>query len=90
MGKNMAEKIAAQFDNYGQVFKKNGVRITDICESAAKTEEWEHGHRTGDAKYIFPDGSIIIISGDCWDYGYQNCFCMRASGHGDNCNSEEK
>jgi len=86
-----AQKIAAQFDNDGQVFEKNGLYISDVCESQANDEEWEHGYRTGDTvKYTFSDGSIIIIAGDCWDCGYKNCFCLRTSGHDDQCDSEEK
>lgn len=86
-----AQKIACRFDNDGQVFEKNGVWITDVCKSQAKEEEWEHGYNTGDTvKYIFSDGSIIVVAGDCWDFGYENCFCLRTSGHDDQCYSEEK
>lgn len=63
-----AEQIAEQFDNDGLNWHDSeGRHLDEVCEATAKCE-WREGYRTGDTyRYVFADGSAIVVAGDAWD-----------------------
>lgn len=81
---NAAQKISAALGDDGQVWTdKDGQYLTELAAAAGATTTWRDGYRTGDIYRLnFPDGSAIVVMGDCWDYalhqGERECFCPDA------------
>ena len=63
-----AERIAEQFGNDGRNFRDAaGNELDEVCDEIA-TREWRDGYRTGDTyRYVFADGSVLVVAGDAWD-----------------------
>lgn len=79
----IAETIATQFDNDGQCFEARGAELETMCKAHCS-----HLDRHGDAtRYVFADGSVILIAGDGWDLGFRDCWCWNGAGH-DKCTAE--
>lgn len=84
-----AEKVALRFKNDGTCFEDDEeTRLEDYCEKLGG-EHVKNYNKTLECKYVFDDGSVIVVSGDCWDLGYKDCFCMRGVGHQEDCTGEE-
>ncbi len=82
---NIAESIAEQFENDGQVFEdKDELTLDQECRAYTRPD-YLYGHGTDIYKYVFSDRSVIIVAGDCWDFGYVNCWCMNGNGHEEDC-----
>jgi hypothetical protein len=66
-----AEQIAERFGNDGLRFTNEAdERLDDFCAALSMTgrKEWRDGHNTGDVyRYVFADGSAIVVAGDGWD-----------------------
>jgi hypothetical protein len=64
-----AEQIAERFGNDGQNWRDNaGAHLDEVCEAACVSCRWRDGYRTGDTyRYVFSDGSAIVVAGDAWD-----------------------
>ncbi len=76
MTMTIAEKIAAQFENDGQVLKSQaGDRIRDICRDKAHGI-WKNPD-SDSIRYEFADESAIVLAGDAWDIGIpgQEFYC---------------
>lgn len=76
--KTIAQQIADQFNNDGQVWNNGNNDLYDVCEQrmAYKDQNWEREA----TRYTFNDGSAIIFSGPAWDLAIPNsddsCFCF--------------
>ena len=62
-----AEEIAAQYGNDGHNFHNEaGVSIGCYCQN--KGAQWHiNPFATDTTRFVFPDGSAIVIAGDAWD-----------------------
>ena len=50
--------------------------------------DWRDGWQTGDVqRHTFGDGSCITVAGECWDIGFDGCFCWQGDGHDDECDA---
>lgn len=82
MKMNQAQQIADRFGTDGQVWETaDGQNLDDACEAAHGVKSWKHGYGTDTYKYEFADGSVIMIAGAAWDFGYQDCWCWGSLGH---------
>ena len=78
-----AQSIAVLFGEDGQSFDSKIGNIFDVCNkmSTKVDQSW----KSESTKYTFDDNSSIVISGDCWDTGHKECFCMSENGHTEDC-----
>jgi hypothetical protein len=82
----IAEQIAEKLGGDGQVFR---AYVTDdtyqtldsLSSDAGARCDWRDGFATDVYRYTYPDGSIITVAGDAWDFGYPDCFCWPEAGH---------
>ncbi len=60
----------------------NGTHIHDVCSDFAKKEECINSPGHQSIKYIFRDGSSIIITDRRhWRLGFESCWCHLDHGH---------
>jgi hypothetical protein len=94
--KTTAQKIAAMFNDDGQVFDNaDGESFVDVCENekdrwfdscrGEKDQDWQRCM----TKYIFADQSVLVMTDDCWDYGFLDCWCMREGLYNGNHNPQD-
>ena len=81
----IASKIAEIFNHDGQIFDSVSGDFDQVCEFWGGFKEYRDGYGTDTYKYTFEDGSVLIVAGACWDFGFKNCFCMLGAGHNDDC-----
>jgi hypothetical protein len=80
----IAERVAARFHDDGMVWKDDsGHRLEDVLRAEGGSAEYRDGRGIagGAERWTLPDGSIITIAGDAWDFGYPDCFCWASHGH---------
>lgn len=68
---SIAEQIAEQFDNDGMNFDlDDGRTLQDVCKTnAAQAYGYQH-HVSGAERFVFSDGTSIVVLGDGWDIGF--------------------
>lgn len=83
----IAEKISELLGDDGQNWTTyEGELFHDLVSRYQGKEEWRDGYRVGDVvKVTFPDGSIITVAGDAWDFGHEDCWCWASFPHRDEC-----
>lgn len=78
------EVVSAEFGHAGDCLEsvRTGASLHGVCVwYGARVET-----RGSDTKYIFRDGSAILLrNGAWWDYGFEGCWCWDTEGHGDEC-----
>lgn len=75
----IARQIEAAMCGDGQVFEApDGTPLDTLCRRHAYYPDWQHGHGTDTLRYVFDDGSAIVISCACWDVRADGCkeYCM--------------
>jgi len=78
--KNIAEKIAQQFDYDGMCFEtETGVNLDAVCAKQACSIE--HADGGSIVRFTFSDASILTIAGDGWDFGHSCCFSWFGGDH---------
>ncbi len=78
---NTAEAVAGRYSGDGQVWEdSDGVFFTDACEAIEEVDIDQNWGRES-TRYTFPDGSILVAFGPCWDYGFADCHCAAGGGH---------
>lgn len=84
-----AEQISALLRDDGQVWEAaDGRSFDELIAEHGGTSAWRDGFQTGDVvRHTFPDGSVITVAGDGWDFGYPECFCWQGAGHTEECDS---
>lgn len=77
----IAERIAARMR--GGWTTPSGTTIQALCERLADRREVHQGRREVHHKFIFEDGSSIIITGGGWDVGFTDasCYCWASEGY---------
>ena len=90
-----AEDISAIFGDDGQVFQApfgEGMHRTldSVSNDHKASVEWRDGMGTGTYRYTYPDGSVITVAGDGWDFGYPCCYCWQGAGHTQECIDERE
>jgi len=80
----IADEIAALFGNDGHRFEAvelEGMMFQSVCRAHDRFPDINrHANR-----YTFSDGSVLLDLGDCWDFGYPECWCSREQGHALDC-----
>lgn len=67
----IASQIADMFDNDGMNFElDNGRTLHDVCKANAALAFGCQHHVSGADRYVFSDGTSIVILGDGWDIGF--------------------
>jgi hypothetical protein len=89
MNETIADRVADLFENDGQVFvTRSGQSFDRVCiEFGAKVEHgisvWNNETQSFDAywesdgdvvRFLFPDGSALVVSGGAWDIEGQTPF----------------
>ncbi len=75
----IAKQISKELDNDGQKFETDDGRTLDYLCWMQHTRCYGQGIDV--YRYVFPDGSVITVCGDAWDFGYAGCFCFQSVGH---------
>jgi hypothetical protein len=84
-----ADRISRDYHDDGQMFVAvhddgSEVELVDALRTAGGARDVDPS-RPDVERWTLPDGSVITIAGDAWDHGYQDCWCWRGTGHGDEC-----
>ena len=77
----VAQAISARLGDDGQDWRG----FEDAAESQPHRIEYRDGHGTDTYRYVYADGSVIMVAGDCWDVGHTDCYCMAGAGHTERC-----
>lgn len=82
-----AEKFAAPWGNEGDCMQADSRGRYLACEIEKKPLDTIEDTDTGAVKYIFDDGSSIVIAGCYWDFGYSEryCTCFAGESHALTC-----
>jgi hypothetical protein len=84
--KNTAQQISAMFNDNGQCWETiSGKDFDAVCDDHRGSREWRDGWGTDTYRWLFDDGSCLIVSGAAWDFGYPDCFCCRGDTHNEEC-----
>lgn len=87
----IAQQISSLVDNDGQRWQTDdGRELEGILQYRAVDIEHRNRGVAGEPiRYVFEDGSSIVVAGPAWDLGLSpHCYCWEGAGHDDACTVE--
>lgn len=77
--KTIAEQVTECLGGDGKHFPEN---MDEILAEYCKYPDRPNGWGASPTRYVFDDGSCIIVGDVVWDVGLsQDCYCMRENRH---------
>jgi hypothetical protein len=70
--------------------EEDGDTLEQLAKMRGGRREKCDGPGPGTHKWTFPDGSVLMVDEDGWDFGYPGCFCWQGVGHFEACPAKAK
>ena len=86
----IAEKIANRFEHGQKFTDDSGNWLPTFCSRMCLKEggyEIRDNKEDGTSRdrYVFADGSVIVVLDEIWDLGFESCWCCQGNGHDPDC-----
>lgn len=71
---NTAKRIAAMFEDQGNVWRRGSRDIDDVCRKFAREVTCKQDPTNSSVKFVFKDDSVILCTEGGWDIGCPDCW----------------